>query len=158
VAGLAQGLDTSGSTPNERVYFEYRALGDIKKESEKQVTPDDLVPVSLRLVIETVAASPQEIYNKEITTGCTLKAKLQKAGEKAKLRLKCDVGEFMSGFPFANESEAATVRGHVTNAFPKQGSKHIKVDTSKGKIRITNNGEAVDSSNVDVSCSVGSPG
>jgi hypothetical protein len=157
VAGLAQGLDTS-TTPNERVYFEYRALGDIKKESEKQVTPDDLVPVALRLVIETVAATPVTLYDEEITTGCTLKAKLQKSGEKAKLRLKCEVGEFLSGFPFADGSEAATVRGHVTNAFPKQGAKHIKVDTSKGKIRITNNGQAVDSSNVDVSCSVGSPG
>jgi hypothetical protein len=144
----------AGSLPQERVFFEYTALGGIKKESQKQVTPADLAPVALRLVIETVAASPVTLYDQTLTTGCTLKAKLRKAGERAKLRLKCDVGELLSAFP----DMTAELREHVQNAFPKQGTKHLKVDTSKGRLRITNNGEAVDSGDVDVSCSTGTPG
>jgi hypothetical protein len=144
----------TSSLPQERVFFEYTALGDIKKANLKQVTGTDLTPVSLRLVVETVAASPVELYDETISTGCTLKAKLQKGGEKSKLRLKCEVGELLTAFPNMTDE----VRAHVEAAFPKKGAKHIKVDVDKGKVRITHNGEATDTDNVDVSCSVGTPG
>jgi hypothetical protein len=107
--------------------------------------------VSLRLVIEE-NGSP--IYDETVSSACSLKAKLQKAGDKAKIRLKCDVGEDLSAFP----DPVGDFIDSIENAFPKQGAKHIKVDTSKGKVRITHNGEAVDSGLVDVSCSVGTPG
>jgi hypothetical protein len=150
VTGLVQGVDTQ-PLPNRRVFFQYQAFGDIKSENEKRVTTMDLVPVSLRLVVEQ---SGVPIYDQTISSGCTLKAKLQSAGDKAKLRLKCDVGEDLSAFP----GDVDDFLDNIENAFPKQGAKHIKVDTSKGKVRVTHNGEEVPSGLVDVSCSLGTPG
>jgi hypothetical protein len=142
LAGLAQGTDTD-PLPNRLVVFQYDSLGTIKKENAKRVTAT-FVTVNLRLTITENGSTP---YDESILSVCKLKGKLQKAGDQAKARLKCDVGENFSAFP-----DVADFLDTINDAFPKAGQKHIKVNTAKGKLRITHNGRPDVGGLVDLTC------
>jgi hypothetical protein len=147
LVGLAQQTDAS-ELPNREVFFQYRSDGAIQKENQKRVT-GTFATVDLTLTIEE-DGSP--VFGPvTVTSGCRLKGKLQKAGERGKARLKCDVGEDLSAFGL-NQPENREFLDNVEDAFPKAGQKHIKINTSKGKLRITHNGAPDVGGLVTLSC------
>jgi hypothetical protein len=136
LVGLARGTD-AGPLPNREVIFEYRSDGSIQKENAKRVA-GDFASVDLTLTIEedgTPVFGPTTV-----TSECRLKGKLQKAGTRSKARLKCELGEDLAAFGL-NQTATREFLDNVEAAFPKAEQKHIKLNTSKGKFRITHNGE-----------------
>ena len=147
IAGLARGVDPD-SIPNREVIFEYESQGSVKKASSKKVT-GDFIPVDLTLTIMEVGGGT--LFQDSITSACQLKGKLLKEGEKGKTKLKCELGDFFSAFGLPQN-----LLGSIDGAFPKGESPHVKVNTTKGRLTITNNGEPPpQSTEVDVSCSLG---
>jgi hypothetical protein len=109
--------------------------------------------VDLTLTIEEAGST---VFSQTITSACKLKGRLRKSGDSQKVRLRCDVGEDLSAFGLSDAASRA-LRDNVTNAFPKQ--KHIKVDTSKGKVRFTHNGAPAPSNvPISLSCDLGGGG
>jgi hypothetical protein len=147
IAGLARGIDP-GENPNREVTFEYRSQGSIKRESSKRVI-GEFIPVDLTLTVMEVGGST--LFQDTITSACQLKGRLLREGEKGRTRLKCKLGDFFSGFGIPQD-----LLGNIDGAFPKGESPHVKVNTTKGRLTITNNGEPPPSSvEIDVSCSLG---
>jgi len=144
LAGFVQRID-SDPLPNQQVSFEYRSIGSIKKATEKNVTAD-FVSVELNLTITQLATPPTTVYDETITTGCTLKGRLRKAGERDRVRLKCDAGENFSAFPNMTND----LLDIIDDAYPKQ--KHIRIHTEKGRIRFIHNGEPAPEGLVSLTC------
>jgi len=148
-AGLVRSRDP-GPEPQPLVTFEYRSDGTIEKANEKKVK-GDFISVLLTLTIERNGMPP---FERSATSRCELKANVLKAGEKGKARLKCDLGEQFSELDL-DEPENADFLDNVQGAFPRRrGPKHVKLDTLKGKFRVTHNGQPDVTNLVDVGCSV----
>jgi hypothetical protein len=154
LVGLVRGTD-AGPLPNREVIFEYRSNGTIKKGNAKRVA-GDFSSVDLTLTIEENGAP---VFGPAtVTSGCRLKGKLQKSGDQGKARLKCDLGEKLSALGLSQSANRAFL-DNVEAAFPRPEQKHVKINTKKGKIRITHNGEpAPDAVEVPLSCSSATPG
>jgi hypothetical protein len=133
LAGLVRGTDASVSPPR-RVRFEYRSDGSVQKANSNRVT-GDFASVDLTLVIEE---SGVPVYEAGVTSACTLKGGINKAGERGKGRLNCKLGDGMSDLGL-ERPENSEFRSNVETAFPKQ--KRIKVQVDKGRLRVKHNGE-----------------
>jgi len=150
LAGLVRGTDT-GPLPSREVSFEYRSQGTIKKASANRVT-GDFGNVDLTLTIEDLTGT---LFQQTLTSACQLTGKVLKAGEKSKVRVKCELGEFFSAFGLSAE-----LRNNVSAAFPKdERGKHIRLNIEKGKARFFQTGEeAPETVEVEVSCDLPTPG
>jgi hypothetical protein len=133
LAGAVRGVDSS-DLPMREVRFEYDSDGSIKAENLKRVR-GEFSSVNLRLVIEELG-SP--VYQASVSSACTLKGWINKAGEQGKSRLKCKLGDGMADLGLASPSNSE-FRDNVESAFPKQ--KNINVDVDKGKLKVNVNGE-----------------
>ena len=146
IGGLVRGVDTT-ELPNREVTFEYGSDGTIKKESPKKVI-GEFIPVDLTLTIMEVGGGT--LFSNTITSACDLKGKLLKEGEAGQTKVKCELGDFFSGFGIISQD----LLDSVNNAFPKE-RKRVKVNTEKGKLRITHKGEEPPQTvEVDASCSL----
>jgi hypothetical protein len=150
LAGLVRGTDT-GPLPQREVTFEYRSQGTIKKASENQVT-GEFGSVDLTLTIEDFTGT---LFEQTLTSVCEVRGKVFKTGERSKVRVKCELGEFLSAFGLDLE-----LRNNVSAAFPKDTrGKHIRLNIEKGKVRFFQTGEeAPETVEVDVSCDLPAPG
>jgi hypothetical protein len=139
----------AGPVPSRQVSFEYRSNGTIRKENAKRVA-GDFVQVDLTLTIEedgTPVFGPVTV-----TSDCRLKGKLQKAGARSKARVKCDLRDDLAAFEL-NLPANREFLDNVEAAFPTAEQKHVKINTSNGKVRITHNGEPDVQGLVQLSCS-----
>jgi hypothetical protein len=149
LAGLVRGTDAT-LFPQRDVSFAYRSQGTIGKASAKRVT-GEFGSVDLTLTIEDSSGT---LFEQTVSSACELTGKVLKAGEKSKVRVKCELGELFSAFGL---SEA--LRGNVSNAFPKGDRKHVRIDVEKGKARFVQTGEeASEAVEVEVSCDLPAPG
>jgi hypothetical protein len=177
LAGLVQGTD-AGPLPGRRVSFSYQSNGGIKKQSPKVVT-GDFSQVALTLTIEDLNPAradcgepnpdPQDDdgdgvvepgeqnceFERTVTSDCRLKGKLQKAGTRSKARVRCDLRDDLAAFELHLPANREFLE-NVEAAFPKAEQKHVKINTSKGRIRITHDGEPDPGGLVKLSC--GAPG
>jgi hypothetical protein len=173
LVGLVQGTDSS-AVPGRTVSFEYRSNGSVDKANPKRVT-GDFATVDLTLTIQGTTAAlagcgeanpdPEDDdgdgivepgeqnceFQRQVSSACKLKGRLNKAGDQSKARLKCDLGENLAALGL-NEPANAEFLDNVEVAFPKAGQKHVKINTKKGKLRVTHNG-APAPANVPVSLS-----
>jgi hypothetical protein len=149
LAGLVRGTDAT-LFPLRDVSFEYRSQGTIKKASAKRVT-GEFGSVDLTLTIEDSSGT---LFQQTLSSACELTGRVLKAGEKSKVRVKCELGELFSAFGLSEE-----LRGNVRNAFPKGDRKHVRLDIEKGKARFVQTGEeAAETVEVDVGCDLPTPG
>jgi hypothetical protein len=129
VAGQVVGTDTASSI-DATVTFIYDSVGTIKKATDKKVQ-GEFVTVSLTLLIDGPPTAP---YADSITVDCKLKASLQKAGEKDKVNLTCELGENFAAFPGLTSQYIQ----NIDNAFDKV--KRVKAKSKKGKLKISTSG------------------
>jgi hypothetical protein len=149
LAGLVRGTDAT-LFPLRDVSFAYRSQGTIQKANPKKVT-GEFGSVDLTLTIED---STGTLFEQTLTSVCEVRGKVLKAGERSKVRVKCELGELFSAFGLNEEQ-----RGNVSNAFPKGDRKHVRVDVEKGKARFVQTGEeASETVEVEVSCDLPTPG
>jgi hypothetical protein len=123
LAGLVRGADAE-TQPARTVSFEYRSIGSIEKANQKQVRAEfDDVSVTL-----TIEEGGVQVFS-GTSPSCKLKGLLRKGGDSQKVRVRCDAGNDLGGFGLPLEYVDS-----VDDAFRRQ--KHIRVDATKGKVRI----------------------
>jgi hypothetical protein len=148
LAGLVRGTDPG---PNREVRFEYRSQGTIKQATAKRAT-GDFDTVDLTLTIED--SSGTLFGPTTLSSACSLRGKVLKTGEKSRVRVKCDLGEFFSAFGLSDE-----FRDNVRAAFPRADNKHVRLNIPKGKALFIQTGEeAPETVEVEVSCDLPTPG
>ena len=121
VAGHVQGSDGAID-----VAFRYESLGSIGKANEQKVR-GDFVSVSLTLDI-TGGAAPT--YGQTIPAECRLRASLQKAGSRGKVRLRCELGENYAAFAGLSSQQVTS----IDNAFAEQPRARARSKTGRLKI------------------------
>ena len=135
VAGAVEEPDRLQLPFNEIVTFYYDANSAIDKATDKKVKGVfGEVTVQLRLLLMALNASESD-FDQTIFPTCKVQATLDKAGDHAKVTLRCDLGENLSSFTGLTPGQLT----NIDNAFGK--GKRAKVNVKSGKLKIVHSGQ-----------------
>jgi hypothetical protein len=153
VAGQLEGFDRLALPFNRSVFLTYASNGTITKETDQKVIAEfpGTALVTLTIINDRSEAlgGPVTEYVGQLTANCKLEARLERAGERDKVKLRCDdLGEDLAGFSPSLDSSLVE---NVSNAFGH--GKRARVNTKRGQLKVLTNGDPTDS--VPVSCGLG---
>jgi hypothetical protein len=155
VAGQVVDFDRLALPFNRSVTLSYESNGTVSKETDKTVVGEFPTTVLVSLVIVNQVSEadggPLTEYDGQATADCVLEARLSKAGERDKVKLRCDLGEDLTGF---SPPLTSSLIENVHNAYGR--GKRARLDTESGKLKILHHGDPADS--VPIDCSLPSEG